>query len=130
MRTDERDASLTGGQQQVRRCLGRHNVAHRDVIDGAAEDALSQKHHRQVDVEMLSVRLPHTERAEDESVGELHARARQHCYLAVAVGAGLFDQHHEAMFLSLCDDGIGELSEVAEAQFRKHQPDDSAPSGA
>src|SRR5690606_24780331 len=127
---DHRDASTAGFEQETRGRRGRFRVLHRDVVNGPAEDPLAEDDHGVVDAEQIRILLPHAEGAEDQTVGELPTRARQHGDLAIPIPAGLLDLHRQAMPLGALDDRFGELGEVTQAEFGNHEADDSAPAGA
>ena len=98
---------------------------HRDVIGGAAEDALTEDHERERDVEQVGVRLPDVHRAEDDPVGEAQPPSGDHVQFVLPHLIGLIDHDPEAPLLGGDDDRIGQFGEVRLANGWDRETDDS-----
>ena len=130
VRTDHGDAPAPQVEQVLRGGAGGLDVVHGDVVRGSTEDALTEQHHREVDVQRLGVLRPELERREDQPVGEVPTLPGEHVELALAHGPGLLDEDGQATGLGRADDRVGELREVRERQLRHGEPDDPGPTAA
>src|SRR5690606_23095741 len=105
-------------------------VLHRHVVDRAVEDALAEQHERVRDFEPRGIIRSECERAKQQPVGELAARAVEHLELTPAVAARLLDENDDVALVRRGDDLVGELGEVGEAQLRYGETDRPGATGA